>query len=161
MFACNGILFNHESPWRGETFVTRKITRALANILAGRQKRLYLGNLNAKRDWGFAPEYVEMMWLMLQQDKPDDYVVGTGESHSIREFLNLAFAYAGIELEWRGTGTSEQGIVASLNLQPPTSRRQSRFGVPDRRRESFSTSKTPPKQSHSQPSDTKKVSPSI
>ena len=115
MFACNGILFNHESPRRGETFVTRKITRALANILAGRQKRLYLGNLNAKRDWGFAPEYVEMMWLMLQQDKPDDYVVGTGESHSIREFVNLAFAYAGIELEWKGTGTSERGIVALLS----------------------------------------------
>ncbi len=114
MFACNGILFNHESPRRGETFVTRKITRALANILAGHQKKLYLGNLNAKRDWGFAPEYVEMMWLMLQQDKPDDYVVGTGESHSIREFVNLAFAYAGIELEWQGTGTSEKGIIASI-----------------------------------------------
>ena len=101
MFACNGILFNHESPRRGETFVTRKITRAVANILAGNQRRLYLGNLNAKRDWGFAPEYIEMMWLMLQQDKPDDYVVGTGDSHSISEFVDLAFAYVGIELEWR------------------------------------------------------------
>jgi GDPmannose 4,6-dehydratase len=115
LFACNGMLFNHESPRRGETFVTRKITRALANILAGNQQRLYLGNLNSKRDWGFAPEYVEMMWLMLQQDKPDDYVVGTGESHSIREFVNLAFAYSGIELEWQGTGTSEKGVVASIN----------------------------------------------
>ena len=115
MFACNGILFNHESPRRGETFVTRKITRALANILTGHQKKLYLGNLNAKRDWGFAPEYVEMMWLMLQQDKPDDYVVGTGESHTIREFVEQAFGYAGIEIEWKGTGTGEKGIVASLS----------------------------------------------
>ena len=114
IFACNGILFNHESPRRGETFVTRKITRALANILAGSQKKLYLGNINSKRDWGFAPEYVEMMWLMLQQDKPDDYVVGTGESHSIREFVESAFAYAGVELEWQGTGPSEKGVVASL-----------------------------------------------
>jgi len=115
MFACNGILFNHESPRRGETFVTRKITRALANILAGNQKKLYLGNLNAKRDWGFAPEYVEMMWLMMQQDGPDDYVVGTGESHSIREFVNLAFQYAGIEIEWIGSGISEKGVVKSLD----------------------------------------------
>jgi GDPmannose 4,6-dehydratase len=96
LFACNVILFNHESPRRGETFVTRKITRALARILAGNQQRLYLGNLNAKRDWGFAPEYIEMMWLMLQQEKPDDYVVGTGESNSIREFVELTFNYAGI-----------------------------------------------------------------
>ncbi|MCX5815829.1 MAG: GDP-mannose 4,6-dehydratase [Proteobacteria bacterium] len=115
IFACNGILFNHESPRRGETFVTRKITRALANVLAGNQKKLYLGNLNAKRDWGFAPEYVEMMWLMLQQDKPDDYVVGTGESHSIREFVESAFVYAGIELEWQGTGTNEKGIIKSVS----------------------------------------------
>jgi len=96
MFACNGILFNHESPRRGETFVTRKITRAIANILAGKQDKLYLGNLNAKRDWGFAPEYVETMWLILQQDEPDDYVVGTGESHSVKEFLEEAFSYAGL-----------------------------------------------------------------
>ena len=115
LFSCNGILFNHESPRRGETFVTRKITRALANILSGNQKKIYLGNLNAKRDWGFAPEYVEMMWLMLQQDKPDDYVVGTGESHSIREFVEQAFSYAGIELEWRGSDGNEKGIVASLS----------------------------------------------
>ena len=114
LFACNGILFNHESPRRGETFVTRKITRALANILSGHQKKLYLGNLNAKRDWGFAPEYVEMMWLMLNQDRPDDYVVGTGESHSVREFVDAAFSYAGIELEWVGSGVSEKGIIASI-----------------------------------------------
>jgi len=99
MWACNGILFNHESPRRGETFVTRKITMALANILAGRQKKLYLGNLEAKRDWGYAPEYVEAMWLMLQQDKPEDYVIGTGEAHSVKEFLEEAFSYA--ELDWR------------------------------------------------------------
>jgi len=115
LFACNGILFNHESPRRGETFATRKITRALANILAGKQKKLYLGNLNAKRDWGFAPEYVEMMWLMLQQDEPEDYVVGTGESNSVREFVDLAFSYAGIEIEWKGTGIYEKGIVKSVN----------------------------------------------
>ncbi len=116
LFACNGILFNHESPRRGETFVTRKITRALANILAGRQNKLYLGNLNAKRDWGFAPEYVEMMWLMLQQDEPDDYVVGTGESHSVREFVEKAFSYVGIEIEWKGEGVDEKGIVRSVDL---------------------------------------------
>ena len=116
IFACNGILFNHESPRRGETFVTRKITRAIANILAGRQKKLYLGNLNAKRDWGYAPEYVEMMWLMLQQDEPDDYVVGTGESHTVREFAEKAFAYAGIEIEWKGKGVEEVGIVKSCNV---------------------------------------------
>ena len=99
IFACNGILFNHESPRRGQTFVTRKITRALANILAGKQNKLYLGNLEAKRDWGYAPEYVEAMWLMLQQDEPDDYVVGTGEAHSVKEFLEGAFSYA--DLDWR------------------------------------------------------------
>jgi len=114
LFACNGILFNHESPRRGETFVTRKITRALANMIAGKQKKLYLGNLYAKRDWGYAPEYVQMMWLMLQQDEPDDYVVGTGDSHSVKEFVELAFSYAGIELEWRGEGVEEKGIVKSL-----------------------------------------------
>lgn len=97
LFACNWILFNHESPRRGETFVTRKITRALANILAGKQKKLYLGNLESKRDWGYAPEFVECMWLMLQQEYPDDYVIGTGESHSVREFLDGAFSYVGID----------------------------------------------------------------
>jgi len=114
LFACNGILFNHESPRRGETFVTRKITRALANILSGKQTKLYLGNLYAKRDWGYAPEYVQMMWLMLQQEEPDDYVVGTGESHTIKEFVELAFDYAGIELEWKGNGIEEKGVVKSL-----------------------------------------------
>ncbi|NPU90268.1 MAG: GDP-mannose 4,6-dehydratase [Fervidobacterium sp.] len=117
IFACNGILFNHESPRRGETFVTRKITRALAHILVGKQKKLFLGNLYAKRDWGYAPEYVEMMWLMLQQDKPDDYVVGTGESHTIKEFLVKAFEYAGIELEFKGQGTEEKALVKSLDKQ--------------------------------------------
>ena len=97
--ASNGILFNHESPRRGETFVTRKITRAAARIKAGLQENLYLGNLDAKRDWGYAPEYVEAMWLMLQQEKPDDYVIATGETHSIREFLDLSFGHAG--LEWK------------------------------------------------------------
>jgi len=97
LFACNGILFNHESPRRGETFVTRKITRAIAHILAGKQSYLYLGNLEAKRDWGYAPEYVEAMWLMLQQEEPDDYVIGTGETHSVREFVEEAFSYAGLD----------------------------------------------------------------
>jgi GDPmannose 4,6-dehydratase len=114
MFTCNGILFNHESPRRGETFVTRKITRAIANILAGKQDKLYLGNLNAKRDWGFAPEYVETMWLMLQQDEPGDYVIGTGKSHSVREFLEKAFSYANIEIEWQGEGVNERGIISLL-----------------------------------------------
>ncbi len=98
MFACSGILFNHESPRRGETFVTRKITRAVAHIKAGLQDKLYLGNLDSKRDWGYAKEYVEMMWLMLQQDKPDDYVVATGETHSIKEFLEEAFGY--VDMDW-------------------------------------------------------------
>jgi GDPmannose 4,6-dehydratase len=99
LFASNGILFNHESPRRGETFVTRKITQAIARIIAGQQKKLYLGNLDARRDWGYAPEYVELMWLILQQNEPNDYVVGTGESHSVREFVEEAFSYVG--LDWR------------------------------------------------------------
>lgn len=99
MFACSGILFNHESPRRGETFVTRKIARGVAHIKYGLQDKLYLGNLEARRDWGYAPEYVEAMWLMLQQDTPDDYVVGTGEMHTVREFLELSFAHVG--LDWR------------------------------------------------------------
>jgi len=99
LFACNGVLFNHESPRRGETFVTRKITRAVARIVAGQQEKLYLGNLEAKRDWGYAPEYVEAMWHMLQQERPDDYVIGTGETHAVREFVEAAFAYVG--LEWQ------------------------------------------------------------
>ena len=109
MFACNGILFNHESPLRGETFVTRKITIAISNIMKGLQDKLYLGNLNAKRDWGFAGDYVEAMWLMLQQDEPDDYVVATGETHSVREFTELAFKEAGINLEWENEGVNEIG----------------------------------------------------
>ncbi|MBD2101126.1 GDP-mannose 4,6-dehydratase [Leptolyngbya sp. FACHB-261] len=99
LFACNGILFNHEGPRRGETFVTRKITRALARIVAGQQKKLYLGNLDAKRDWGYAKDYVQAMWLMLQQEEPDDYVIATGETHSIREFLDVAFGIA--NLDWQ------------------------------------------------------------
>ena len=99
IFASNGILFNHESPRRGETFLTRKVTQAVANILEGRQQKLYLGNLEARRDWGYAPEYVEAMWLMLQEDTPDDYVIGTGEAHSVKEFVEEAFAYVG--LDWQ------------------------------------------------------------
>lgn len=110
MFACNGILFNHESPIRGETFVTRKITMAVARIKKGLQEKLYLGNLDAKRDWGFAGDYVEAMWLMLQQDEPDDFVIATGETHSVREFVELAFREVGIEIEWRGEGADEVGI---------------------------------------------------
>lgn len=114
IFACNGILFNHESPRRGETFVTRKITRALAAILSGKQNKLYLGNLDAKRDWGFAPEYVEVMWLMLQQNKADDYVIGTGDSHSVREFVEKSFSYAGINISWQGKGVKTKGVIESL-----------------------------------------------
>jgi GDPmannose 4,6-dehydratase len=115
IFASNGILFNHESPRRGEIFVTRKITRAVANILTGRQKRLFMGNLDSKRDWGFAPEFVEAMWLMLQLDEPGDFVIGTGESHSVREFIENAFSYTGIEIEWKGEGINEKGLVKSLD----------------------------------------------
>jgi GDPmannose 4,6-dehydratase len=109
LFACNGILFNHESPRRGETFVTRKITRAVASIIAGKQDKLSLGNMDAKRDWGFAGDYVEGMWRMLQQDEPSDYVLATNETHSVREFVELAFAEVGIEIEWKGTGVDEKG----------------------------------------------------
>ena len=110
LFACNGILFNHESPVRGETFVTRKITRALTRIKLGLQSCLYLGNLDAKRDWGHAKDYVEMMWLMLQQDEPEDFVIATGQQHSVREFVNLAAAELGIQIEWQGQGVAEQGL---------------------------------------------------
>jgi GDPmannose 4,6-dehydratase len=110
IFAVNGILFNHESPRRGETFVTRKITRAVARIKHGLQDTLYLGNLDANRDWGFAGDFVEAMWLMLQADAPDDYVVATGETHSVREFCQLAFECAGMPITWRGKGQAEQGI---------------------------------------------------
>jgi len=110
MFACNGILFNHESPRRGETFVTRKITRAAARIKLGLQHRLYLGNIEAKRDWGFAGDYVEGMWRMLQADHPDDYVIATGETHSVREFAELVFRRLGMPLTWQGEGVQEKGI---------------------------------------------------
>jgi len=109
IFACNGILFNHESPIRGETFVTRKITRAVARIKLGLQEKLFLGNLDAKRDWGYAKDFVRAMWLILQQDEPDDFVVATGETHSVREFVEKAFHEAGMEITWEGTGVAEKG----------------------------------------------------
>jgi GDPmannose 4,6-dehydratase len=122
LFASNGVLFNHESPRRGETFVTRKITRAIAHIIAGKQELLYLGNLAAKRDWGYAPEYVAVMWKMLQQDKPGDYVIGTGESHSVQEFLEEAFNY--VQLDWnkyvRIDSTYFRPVEADLLLADPT-----------------------------------------
>ena len=111
MFACNGILFNHESPRRGETFVTRKVTRAATRIKAGLEDNLYLGNLDAKRDWGYAKEYVEAMWLMLQQEEPDDYVVATGETHSVRELLEEAFSYVG--LDWRKHVEIDRQVLSS------------------------------------------------
>jgi len=110
MYACNGILFNHESPRRGETFVTKKITRAVANISKGKQDKVTLGNLAAKRDWGHAKEYVEAMWLMLQQEMPKDYVIATGKTHTIKEFVELAFLEVGIEINWQGEGEDELGI---------------------------------------------------
>ena len=115
LFACNGILFNHESPRRGETFVTRKITRGLAQIAVGLQDCLYMGNIDAKRDWGHAKDYVEMQWLMLQQDKPDDYVIATGRQLKVREFIRKAAQYLGIELEFTGTGLDEIGVVKTLD----------------------------------------------
>ncbi len=114
IFACNGILFNHESERRGETFVTRKITRAATRILVGNQEKLYLGNLDAKRDWGYAKDYVKGMWLMLQQPEPDDYVLATGETHSVREFCERTFDELGVQLEWVGKGVEEKGIVKSI-----------------------------------------------
>jgi len=110
MYACNGILFNHESPLRGETFVTRKVTRAAARIKLGLQDKLYMGNIDAKRDWGFAGDYVELMWLMLQQPEPDDYVMATGVTTTVRDFINMAFKEAGIKLKWEGKGVEEKGI---------------------------------------------------
>ena len=112
IYACNGILFNHESPNRGETFVTRKITRALARIKLGLQDRLYLGNLHARRDWGHARDYIEMQWLMLQQKEPRDYVIATGEQHSVRDFVNLAASFLDIEITWKGSGPDEKGMTA-------------------------------------------------
>jgi GDPmannose 4,6-dehydratase len=110
IYACNGILFNHESPRRGETFVTRKVTRAAARIKLGLQDKLYMGNIDAKRDWGFAGDYVELMWLMLQQDKPDDYVMATGVTTTVRDFITMAFKETGVSLEWHGSGVDEKGI---------------------------------------------------
>lgn len=110
LFACNGILFNHESPRRGETFVTRKITRAVAAIKKGKQEKLTLGNLDSKRDWGYAPEYCEGMWLIMQQDKPEDYVLATGETHTVKEFTELAFKSVGIDIAWEGKEENEKGV---------------------------------------------------
>ncbi len=118
MYACNGILFNHESPLRGETFVTRKITRALARISLGLQERLYLGNLDSLRDWGHARDYVEMQWMMLQQDKAEDFVIATGKQHSVREFVDLAARHVGIEIRWEGEGDQERGVVSDVSLEP-------------------------------------------
>ena len=113
MFACNGILFNHESPRRGENFVTRKITLAIANIMAGKQEKLSLGNMDAKRDWGFAGDYVKGMWMMLQQEKPGDYVLATGQTHTVREFVEESFKNLGITIRWKGTGVDEKGYDAA------------------------------------------------
>lgn len=115
LHASNGILFNHESPRRGKTFVTRKITRAVANIKLGTQSKLYLGNLDAKRDWGFAKDYVRAMWLMLQQTKPDDYIIATGQNHTVREFVELSFNAIGIEIVWKGSGKNEKGYDKRTN----------------------------------------------
>ncbi|MUG03921.1 GDP-mannose 4,6-dehydratase, partial [Bacillus tequilensis] len=115
MFACNGILFNHESPLRGETFVTRKITRAAARIGMVLQDKLYLGNLDAKRDWGHAKDYVEAMWRILQQEQPEDYVIATGVTTTVRDFVKMAFGEIGIEIEFRGEGVEEKGYVAACN----------------------------------------------
>ena len=115
IFACNGILFNHESPIRGETFVTRKITMAIANMALGNQKKLYVGNLDAKRDWGHAKDYVEMMWMILQSDHAEDWVIATGKSTSVRDFIKMAFDCVGVQLEFKGKGISETGYVKSFS----------------------------------------------
>ena len=119
LYACNGILFNHESPKRGETFVTRKVTRALARISLGLQECLYLGNLDARRDWGHARDYVQMQWLMLQQDEPEDYVIATGEQYSVREFVDAAAAELGVTISWEGEGVDEVGVVAAAGESSP------------------------------------------
>jgi len=132
MFACNGILFNHESPVRGETFVTRKITRAASKIALGLQEKLYLGNLDAKRDWGHAKDYVRMMWMILQADEPEDWVIATGKTTSVRDFVKMAFGYVGIELEFRGEGVDEVGIVRSIDMDRAKSLIQnSTFSIQD------------------------------
>mgnify|MGYP001222633657 CR=1 FL=1 len=115
MFVCNGILFNHESPVRGETFITRKVTRAVSRIALGLQDKLYIGNLDAKRDWGHAKDFVVAQWLMLQQDKPDDYVIATGKQQSVRDLCTLAFSNVGVDIEWRNSGVEEQGIVSRIS----------------------------------------------
>jgi len=117
MFSCNGILFNHESPVRGETFVTRKITRAASKIALGLQDKLYLGNLDAKRDWGHAKDYVKMMWMILQADEPEDWVIATGQTTMVRDFVRMAFAYTGITLEFRGEGIEEKGYISSVDME--------------------------------------------
>lgn len=116
MYACNGILFNHESPVRGETFVTRKITRGLARIITGLQQCIYLGNLDAKRDWGHAKDFIEAQWLMLQQDKPEDFVISTGKQYSVREFVETSAREIGIEISWKGSGKDEKGIVEKIDM---------------------------------------------
>jgi GDPmannose 4,6-dehydratase len=125
IFASNGILFNHESPRRGETFVTRKITREAARIVTGKLDKLSLGNLDSKRDWGFAPEFCEGMWRILQHDKADDFVLATGETHSVREFIELTFKHLGIELEWRGKNELEKGVVSKINREKSIGKIQS------------------------------------
>ena len=117
IYVCNGILFNHESPLRGETFVTRKITIAISRMAKGFQKKLYVGNLDAKRDWGHAKDYVEMMWLMLQEKKPDDYVISTGKNYSVRQFIQYAFNHIGIEIKFKGSGLNEVGIIEKINKE--------------------------------------------
>ncbi|MCG9880884.1 MAG: GDP-mannose 4,6-dehydratase [Bacteroidia bacterium] len=126
MFACNGILFNHESPLRGETFVTRKITRAASKIVLGMQEKLYLGNLNARRDWGHAKDYVEAMWLILQQEKPEDFVIATGVTTTVRDFVKMTFAYLGVALKFEGVEEHEVGKVESINLA-----KQKELGIPN------------------------------
>ena len=130
MFTCNGILFNHESAVRGETFVSRKITRAVARIKAGLQDVLYLGNLDAKRDWGHAKDFVEAQWLILQQEQPDDYVIATGEQHSVRELTELAFRQVGVEIEWQGEGVNEIGVA---HVPPASGARERHSRSQDRR----------------------------
>ncbi len=115
IFACNGILFNHESPIRGETFVSRKITRATSRIALGLQDKIYLGNLDAKRDWGHAKDYVRMMWMILQADQPEDWVIATGKTTSVRDFVKMCFDHIGIELEFKGEGENEKGYIKSCN----------------------------------------------
>jgi len=117
MYACNGILFNHESPLRGETFVTRKITRATAKIALGLQEKLYLGNLDAKRDWGHAKDYVRMMWMILQAEQPEDWVIATGKTTTVRDFVRMAFSEVGVELEFKGSGVDEKGYIKSINTK--------------------------------------------